>query len=30
VVERHGDYVVVENLGEAAEIVRGADPRAVA
>lgn len=30
VVERHGDYVVVENLGEAAEIARSADPRATA
>ena len=30
VVERHGDYVVVENLGEAAEIARVAGPRATA
>jgi hypothetical protein len=30
VVERHGDYVVVENVGEAAEIARVADPRATA
>ena len=30
VVERHGDYLVVENIGEAAEIARAADPRATA
>jgi len=30
VVERHGDYVVVEDVGEAAEIARVADPRATA
>jgi hypothetical protein len=28
VVEHHADYVVVENIGEAAEIARAADPRA--
>lgn len=28
VIERHGDYLVVENVGEAAEIARIADPRA--
>lgn len=27
VVERHPDYTVVENVGEAAEIARRADPR---
>jgi hypothetical protein len=30
VVEYHADYVVVENIGEAAEIARAADPRATA
>ena len=30
VVERHADYTVVENVGEAAAIARDADPRASA
>jgi hypothetical protein len=30
VVERYDGYTVVENIGEAAEIARSADPRATA